>query len=193
MGCRPVLLPTDDMRTFSWTRMGRYPFPPALCRGVTGTINEGKELWSSLSALCCYCCCSVLSCVLLLATPWTAACQAPLSFTTSWNLLKFMSIELVMLSFHLNLCHPFLFSSSIFSSIRVFSNESALHMRWPKYWSLSFSISPSNEYSGLNSFRIDWFGLLAVQETFKSLLQHHSLKTSILQCSAFFMVQFLHS
>ena len=109
-----------------------------------------------------------LSHVRLLATPWTAACQAPLSFTTSWNLLKFMSIELVMLSFHLNLCHPFLFSSSIFSSIRVFSNESALHMRWPKYWSLSFSISPSNEYSGLIFFRIDWFDLLATQGILKS-------------------------
>ena len=119
-----------------------------------------------------------LSCVQLSATPWTAAHQAPLSFSISQSLLKFMSVELVMLSNHLILCWPLLLLPSIFPSIRVFSNESALHIRWPKYW--NFSSSPSDEYSGLISFRIDWFDLLAVQGTFKSLLQHHNLKASIL-------------
>ena len=123
-------------------------------------------------------------------TPWTAAHQAPLSFTTSWSLLKFMSSESVMLSNHLILCHPLLLLPSIFPRIRLFSNESALHVRWPKYW--SFSISPSNEYSGLISFRIDWFDLLAVQGALKSLLQHHNLKASILWLSAFFMFQLSH-
>ena len=117
-----------------------------------------------------------LSCVQLFVTPWTAACQAFWSFTISWSLLKLMSIELVMPSNYLILCHPLLLLPSIFPSIRVFSNESALRIRWPKYWSLSFSISPSNEYSGLISFRIDWFDLLAVQGTLKSLLQYHSSK-----------------
>ena len=124
------------------------------------------------------------------ATPGTAARQASLSFTISWSLLKFMSIELMMLSNHLFLCHPLLLLPSIFPSIRVFSNESALRIRWPKYWSFSFSISPSNECSGLISFKIDY--LLAVQGTLKSLLQHHSSKASILQCSAFLMVQLSH-
>ena len=119
-------------------------------------------------------------------TPWTAACQASLSITNSWSLLKLMSIKLVMPSNHLILCHPLLLLS-IFPSIRVFSNESVLCIRWPKYW--SFSISPSNEYSGLISFRMDWFDLLTVQGTVKSLLQHHSLKASILWRSVFFMVQ----
>ena len=120
-----------------------------------------------------------------------AACQASLSITKSWSLLKLMSIESVMISNHLILCRPLL-PLSIFPSIRVFSNESALHIRWPKYWSFSFNISPSNEYSGLISFRIDWLDLLAVQGTLKSLLQHHSSKASILQCSAFFIVQITH-
>ena len=132
-----------------------------------------------------------LSHVWLFATAWTAACQASLSITNSWSLLKLMSIELVIPSNHLILCHPLLLPS-IFPSIRVFSNESVLHIRWPKYWSFSFSISPSNEYSGLTSFRIDWFDLLAVQGTLRSLLQHHSSKASILWCSAFFMVQLSH-
>ena len=118
------------------------------------------------------------SCVWLFATPWTAAHQASLSFTISWSLLKFMSIELMMPSNHLILCCPFILLPSIFPCIRVFSNESLLHIRWPKYW--SFSISPANEYSGLISFRIDWFDLLAVQGTLKNLLQHHSKKSSIL-------------
>ena len=129
-----------------------------------------------------------LSCVWLFATPWTAALQASLSITNSWSLLKLMSIESVMPSNHLILCHPLLLPPSIFPSIRVFPNESALLIRWPNYWSFSFSISPSNEYSGLISFRMDWLDLLAVQGTLKSLLQHHSSKAPILLCSAFFIV-----
>ena len=115
------------------------------------------------------------------ATPWTAACQASLSFTISQNLLKLMSIESMMPSNHHVLCCPLFLLPSIFPSIRVFSSESALHIRWPKCWNFSFSISHSNEYSELMSFRIDWFNLLAVQGTLKSLLQHHSLKASILR------------
>jgi len=119
-----------------------------------------------------------LSCVWLFETPWTAACQDPLSFAISWNLLRFMSIESVMLYNHLILCCPLLLLPPIFPSIRVFSNELALCIRWPKYWSFSFSIETSNEYSGVISFRIDWFDLLAVQGTLKRLLQHHHLKAS---------------
>ena len=122
----------------------------------------------------------------------TTACQASLSITNSWSLLKLMSIESVMPSNHLILCFPLLFPPSIFPSIRVFSNESVLHIRWPKYWSFSFRISPSNEYSGLISFRIDWLDLLAVQGTLKSLLQHHSSKALVLRHSAFFIVQLSH-
>ena len=133
-----------------------------------------------------------LSHVWLFATPWTAGRQASLSVINSWSLLKFMSIKSVMPSHHLILCHPLLLLPSILSSIRVFSNESALSIRWPKYWSFSFNISPSNEYSGLISFRIDWLDLLAVQGTLKSLLQHHSSKASILWHSAFFIVQLSH-
>ena len=133
----------------------------------------------------------LLSRVWLFATPWTAVRQASLSFTISWSLLKLMSIELVMPSSYLIHCHPLL-SPSIFPSIRVFSNELALHIRWPKYWSFSFSTSPSNEYSGLISFRIDWFDLLVVQGTLKSLLQHHTSKASVFQYSAFYMVQISH-
>ena len=124
--------------------------------------------------------------------PWTAACQASLFITNSWNLLKLMSIELVMPSNHLILCCPLLLLPSISPSIRVLSSESVLRIRWPKYWSFSFSISPSNEYSGLISFRMDWLDLLAVQGALKSLLQHHSSKASILQCSVFFIVQLSH-
>ena len=127
--------------------------------------------------------------VWLFVAPWTAACQASLSITNPQSLLKLMSIVLVMPSNHLILCHPFLRLPSIFPSIRVFSNESVLHIRWPKYWSFSFSISPSNECSGLISFRMDWLDLLVVQGTLKSLLQHHSSKASILWRSAFFIVQ----
>ena len=122
---------------------------------------------------------------------WTEACQASLSITNSRSLLQLMSIESVMPSNHLNLCHPLLLLS-VFPSIRGFSNESALCIRWPKHWSFSFSISPSNEHSGLTSFRIDWLDLLAVQGTLKSLLQHHSSKASVLWRSAFFMVQLSH-
>ena len=125
-----------------------------------------------------------LSCVRLFATPRTAAHQASLSITNSRSLLKLMSIASVMPSNHLIFCHPFLLLPSIFPSIRVFSNESVLHIRWPQYWSFSFSISPSNEYSWLSSFRIDWLDLLAVQGSLKSLLQHNSSKASILQHSA---------
>ena len=132
-----------------------------------------------------------LSHVWFFATPWTAARQASLSITNSQSLLKLMSIESVMPSNHLILCHPPLLPS-IFPSIRVFSNESVLHIRWPNYWSFSFSINPFNEYSGLISFRMDWLALLAVQGTLKSLLQHHTSKASILRCSAFFIVQLSH-
>ena len=134
----------------------------------------------------------LLGCVRLFVTPWTAACQAFLSITNSWSLLKLMSIELVIPSNHLTLCHPLLFLPSIFPSIRVFSNDSVLCISWPNFWSFHFSISPSNEYSGLISFTIDWFDLLAVQGTLKSLFQHQSLKASILERSAFFMVQLSH-
>ena len=134
----------------------------------------------------------LLSCVWLFATPWTAAHQASLSITNSRSLFKFMSIESVMLSNHLILCCPLLLLPSIFPSIGVFSSESALHIRWPKYWSFSFNISPSNEYSGLISFRIDWLDLLAVQGTLKSPLQHHSSKASIPWHSAFFIFQLSH-
>ena len=144
--------------------------------------------------------CSLLPCqsvqslsrVQLFVTPRTAARQASLSITSSWSLLKLMSIESVMPSNHLILCCPLLLLPSVCPSIRVFSNESALHIRWPKYWSFSFNISPSKEYSGLISFRMDWFDLLAVQGNLKSLLQHHSSKAPILWHSAFFMVQLSH-
>jgi len=133
--------------------------------------------------------CSVqsLSHVWLFLTPWTTAHQASLSITNSLSLFRLMSIELMMPSKHLTLCGPLRLLPSIFPSIRVFSNESVLHIRWPKYWSFSFSNSPSNEYSGLISFRMDWLDLLAVQGTLKSLLQHHSSKASVLQCSVFFI------
>ena len=143
-------------------------------------------LWHQFSSV------QSLSRVQLFATPWTAARQASLSITNSQRLLKLMSIESVMPSNHLILCHSLLLLPSIFLSARVISNESVLHIRWPKYWSFSFSISSSNEYSGLISFRIDWFDLLEVQGTLKSLLQHHCSKASILRCSAFFMVQLSH-
>ena len=129
-----------------------------------------------------------LSRVWLFATPLTAACQASLSITNFQRLLKLMSIESVMPFNHLILCRPLLLLTSIFLSIRVFSNESVLPIRWPKYWCFSFSISPSNKYSGLISFRMDWFEILAVRGTLKRFLQHHSSKASILQCSAFFIV-----
>ena len=133
----------------------------------------------------------LLSCVRLFVTPWTAAHQAPLSFTISWSLLTFMSIELVMLSNYPILCCPLYLLPSVFPSIRIFSNKSTLHIRWPKHWNFIFSISPSNEYSGLISLRIDWFDL-AIQGTLENLLQPHSSIASILQCLAFFLVQLSH-
>ena len=144
----------------------------------------GKCLFSSVQ---------LLSHARLFATPWTAAYQASLSITNSQSLLKLMSIKSVMPSNHLILCHPLLLLPSIFPSIRVFSNESVLHIRWPKYWSFSFSINPSSEYSGLISFRIDWFDLLAVQGTLKSLLQHHSSKASILWCLSLWSISHIHT
>ena len=146
--------------------------------------TEPPQSWVSQSV-------QSLSRVRLFATPWTAARQACLNITNSWSLLKLMSIALVMPSNHLILSCPLL-PPSIFPRIRVFPNESVLRIRWPKYWSFSFSINPSNEYSGLISFRIDWLDLLAVQGTLKSLLQHHSSKASVLWCSAFFIVQLSH-
>ena len=153
---------------------------------VTKAINQNLQSYQEWFAICSV---QSLSCVWLFATPWTTARQASLSITNSWSWPKLMSIELLMPSNHLILCHPLLFPPSIFPSIKVFSSESALHIRWPKYCSFSFNISPSNEYSGLISFRIDWFDVLAVQGTLKSLLQHHSTKASILWRSAFFIVQ----
>ena len=135
---------------------------------------------------------SVAQSCLTHVTPWTAACHASLSITNSRSLLKLVSIKLVMPSNHPILCHPLLLLPSIFPSIRVFSRESVLPIRWPKSWSFSFTISASNEYSGLISFMMDWLDLLAVQGTLKSLLQHHSSKASVLQCSAFFIVQLSH-
>ena len=142
-----------------------------------------KKMYSSVQ---------LLSHVQLFATPWNAACQASLSITNSRSPPKPMSTESVMPSNHLIICHPLLLLPSIFTSIRVFSNESARRIRWPKYWSCSFKISPINEHPGLISFRMDWLDLLAVQGTLKSLLQHLSSKASILRCSAFFIVQLSH-
>ena len=153
------------------------------------TVRKNKtrsSLWLSFSSV------QSLSHVQLFATPWTTACQASLSITNSQSSLKLTSIESVMPSSHLIICRPFLLLSAIFPSIRVFSKELFLCIRWPKYWSFSFNISPSNEHPGLIYFRMDWLDLLAVQGTLKSLLQHHSSKASILQSSAFFIVQLSH-
>ena len=146
-----------------------YSICVVICMNRTAALTGQSSGFTQFSSA------QLLSCVQLFVTPWTAACQASLSITNFWSLLKLMSIELVMPSNHLILCHPLLLLPSIFPSIRVFSNESVLHVRWPKYWSFSFSISPSNEYSELISF-MDWLDLLAVQETFKSRLQHYSSK-----------------
>ena len=147
------------------------------------SVVVNKQAFSSVQSL---------SCVQLFATPWTVACWASLYITNSQSLLKLMSIELVMPSNHLILCCPLLLLPSIFPSIRVFSNESDLRIRWPKYWSFSFNINPSNEYSGLISFRVEWLDFLVVQGTLKSRLQHQSSKASALLCSAFFIVQLSH-
>ena len=154
--------------------------------------QKKKKKWTWAWTLHQFSSVQLLSHVQLFVTPWTAARQASLSITNSRSPPKPMSIELVMPSTHLILCHPLLLLPSIFPSIRVFSNESALHIRWPKYWSFSFSLSPSNEYPGLISLRMNWLDLLAVQGTLKSLLQHHSSKASVLQHSAFFIVQLSH-
>ena len=159
-------------------------FPSFLCSWVQPCDWQRCHLYASSVQL--------LSCVWLFATPWTAARQASLSITNSGSPPKPMSVESVMPSNHLILCRPLLLLPSIFLSIRVFSTESALRIRWPKYWSFSFSINPSNEHPGLISFRMDLLELLAVQGTLKSLLQHHSSEASILQCSAFFIVQLSH-
>ena len=162
-------------KTIEWNSHGKVYW--VACRPAIWATAQ----FSSVPQLC-----------LTLSDPWTTAHQATLSLTNSQSLLKLMSIELVMPSNHLFLCHPLLLLPSIFPSIRVFSNETVLRIRWPKYWSFNFSISPSNEYSGLISFRMDWLDLLAVQGTLKSLLQYHGSKLLILQCSAFFMVQLSH-
>ena len=148
--------------------------------GKLGIAVVGRALLSSVQSL---------SRVRLFATPWTAACQAPLSITNSQSLPELMSIESVMPSNHFIICHPLLLLTSILPSIRVFSNDSSLRIRWPKYCSFSFNISPSNKHPGLISFRMDWLDLLAFQGTLKSLLQHHSSKASILWHAAFFTVQ----
>ena len=155
---------------------------------VCSTLISGSRLlsMSSVSSV------QLLSHVQLFATPWTAAHQTSLSITNYRSLLKLMSLEWVMPANHLTLCHPLLLPPSIFPSIRVFSSDSVLHSRWPKCWSFSFNICPSNEYSGMISFRMDLLDLLSVQETLKSLLQHHSSEASVLWHSAFFMVQFSH-
>ena len=164
-------------------------------------LRMHAPLWKSPWPLSCIFCCTLcfklssvqsLSYVQFFVTPWTEACQASLSITNSWSLRKLMSIESVMPSNHLILCLPLLLLPSIFHSIRVFSNELTLRMRWPKYWSFSFNISPSSEYSGWISFRMYWLDLLAAQGTLKSLLQHHSSKASVLWRSTFFMAQLSH-
>ena len=166
---------------------GMEPGSPALQEDSFSSEWPGKPNYShQFSSV------QSLSHVRLFATPWTTACQASLSVTNSWSLLKLTSVELVIPSSHLILCHPLLLLPPIPPSIRVFSNESTLNIRWPKYWSFSFSISPSSEHPGLISFRMDWLDLLAVQGTLKSLSQHHSSKASILQRSAFFTVQLSH-
>ena len=184
--------------TPGWAPAGEPGFSHGPCDNSTPphtghlTSGEWEEavwdcVWPLLSSV--QFSCSVMSDSM---TPWTAARQASLSITNSRGLLKLMSIESVMPSSHLILCHPLLLLPSIFPSIRVFSNESVLCIRWPEYWSFSFSISPSNEYLGLISFRMDWLDLLAVQGSLKGLRQHHSSKASILCCSAFFIVQLSH-
>ena len=159
---------------------------------VSSIVGGFFTVWTTREAHFKFSSVQLLNCVWLFVTPWIAACQASLSITNSQSLQNLMSIELVMPSSRLILCHPCLLLSSIFPSMMVFSNESGLHIRWPKYWSFSFSISPSNEHPGLISFGMDWLDLLAVQETLKSLLQYHSSKVSVLQCSAFFTFQLSH-
>ena len=160
----------------------------SICLIIDDIQFDHLSLWKLYSSSVQFMC-SVVS---DFATPWTAARQASLSITNPWGPPKHMSIESMMPSSHLILCRPLLLLRSIFPSIRVFSNESTLHIRWPKYWSFSFSINPYNEHPGLIPFRMDWLNLLAVQGTLKSLLQHHNSKVSILWLSAFFIVQPSH-
>ena len=175
--------------SYSYSSLGMFAF----CGPLTPCLGQlALKVQFQFSSTLQFSSVQSLSRVWLFAIPWTAACQASLSITHSWSLLKLMSIESVMPSNHLILCHPLLLPPSIFPRIRVFSNESVLCIRWPKYWSFSFSIRPSNEYSGLISFRMDWLDLLAVQGTLKSLFQHCSSKASILHHSAFFIVQLSH-
>ena len=186
-GRRPMRTGALGGRGLEQEKVGAFPsFPPQ------GTYWLKRQELCSLPSRNGLVAFQSLSRVRLFATPWTAARQASVSITNSRSLLKPMSIESVMPSNHLILCHPLLLSPSIFPSIRIFSSESVLGIRWPKYWSFSFSISPSNEYSGLISFRTDMLDLLAVQGILKSLIQHHSSKASILRHSAFFMVQLSH-
>ena len=166
-----------------WTHICVWLSHFAVHLKLSQNVNQLLSQFSSVQSLCHF---------RLFATPWTAAHQASLSITNSPSPPKLTSIESVMPSNHLILCRPLLLLPSIFPSIMVFSNESALRIRWPKYWSFSFNISPSNEHLGLISFKMDWLDLLAVQGTLKSLLQHHSSKASILRCSAFFIVQLSH-
>ena len=166
-------------------------FAYLVIRVELGSCNRDSMAWE-IETIHHFSSVQLFSYVRLFVTPWTVGRQASLSITNSQSLLKLMSIKLVMPSNNLFLCRPLLLPPWNFPNIRVFSNESALHIKWPKYWSFSFSISPPNEYSGLISFQVDWLDLLAVQGTLKSLLQLHSSKASILQCSAFFMVQLLH-
>ena len=176
-----------------WWLLGQVFFPSWVLSGLSSLpSNVGcncKWLWYPLLTSVSV---QLLSHVWLFVIPWTAPCQASLAITNSRNSPKPISIELMMPSNHFILCHPLLLPPSIFPGIRVFSNESALCIRWPKYWSFSFNISPTNEHPGLISFRMDWLDLLAVQGTLKRLLQHHSSKASILRCSAFFIIQLLH-
>ena len=189
--CHPCLL-LPGIRVFSnelsfcirWPKYWSFSFSISPSNEYLGLISLRIDLFSVQFGSV-----QLLSCVRLFVTPWTEAHQASLSIINSRSLLKLMSIELVMPSNLLILCRPLLLLPSIFPSIRVFSNVSVLCIRWPKYWSFSFSISPSKEHPGLISFRMDWLDLLAVQGTLKSLLQHHSSKASILRCSAFFGVQ----
>ena len=182
----PVLSLTCCMTSGKFLKLWMYVRGFFTCKVRNDSNNYLTVLLRGFSSV------QSLSCVWLFVTPWTAALQASLYITNSWSFLRLMSIELVMPSNHLILCHPLLLLPSIFPSIRVTSRESVLHIRWLKYWSFSFSICPSNEYSGLISFRTDWFDLRAVQGTLKSLLQHYTSKAPILWCSTFFMVQLSH-
>ena len=183
---KPIKKETLVLKTIHVITSHQKPYSAASSKVHEFELKVNREIKSmSLSSV-------QFSHIWLFVTPWTAAHQASLSITNTRSLLKLMSNESVMPSSHLILCCLLLFLPSIPPIIRVFSNESALRMRWPKYWSFSFSISPSNEHPGLISFRMDWLNLLAVQGTRKSLLQHHSSKASILQCSAFFIVQLSH-